>query len=465
MPPDQRFGGFTPDGRRFATVQPFEQSPDPNIGASLRDVETGRLFATVRGPWPVHRLLFSADSRRTASFYTSPAVLSPLHVMAWDQSSDGRFGDPFLAEMPIYGMSARPLLFVPGQRAMLVAGADHVTLWNPPDEPPRPMPLEAVGANDRLVNWALSADGSRLAAAWMEVGGPWPTMAIYEMRAGRTVVKRQLLQEQDQPPRFPGRLGALVLKLDFASDGRTLAISGQTNTNREFVSIWDVNTGREIAMLPISRLAEFTADGRTLVTVRQTTNNDELTAYDLNAERERVVASFPRTIAGGGVNPASGWYALRRDWVVWPTRLSDGRVLAMRTADPPENAFADKLAAWSDRFLHHPITPHLDARLIDALTGRELAAVRTAGGSAVFSPDGRTLAQDTQIAYGPQQQTGFSFELWDVPPRRPIALLIGGAVAWTLFFLAAVITLRKLRNYRLRRRSDHRPAVEPATRG
>jgi hypothetical protein len=137
----------------------------------------------------------------------------------------------------------------------------------------------------------------------------------------------------------------------------------------------------------------------------------------------------------------------------------------MRTADPPENAFANKLAAWSDRFLHHPITPHLDARLIDALTGRELAAVQAAGASAVFSPDGRMLAQDTQIAYGPQQQSGFSFELWDVPPRRPIALLIGGAVAWTLLFFAAVGVIRKLRDYRLRQRSDHRPAVEPATGG
>jgi len=255
------------------------------------------------------------------------------------------------------------------------------------------------------------------------------------------------------------------LKLDIAPDGRTLAIAGQMNTNREFVSIWDVKSGREIVKLPWLRQPEFTADGRTLVAVRQTTNKDELTAYDLNAEEERVVASFPRTIAGGGMTPASGWYASRRDWVVWPTRLSDGRVLAMRTADPPDNAFADKLAEWSDRFLHHPITPRLDARLIDALTGHELAAVRASGASAVFSPAGSMLAQDTQIAYGPQQQSGFSFELWDVPPRRPIALLINGAVAWTLLFLAIVGVTRKLQSYRRRRRHVHDRAVEPATEG
>jgi hypothetical protein len=462
LPPDQRFGGFTPDGRRFATVQSFDSQPDPNVGASLWDVDTGRLVGTLRGPWPVYRLIFSADGRRAASFYTSPAVLSPLHLMAWDQAPDGSFGDPFLAEFPIYGMFGRPLLFLPGEQAMLVTSTDHVTLWNPPDQPPRPMPLEALGENSRLVNWALSADGSRIVAAWIEIGGGWPTIAVHEMRTGRAVVKRELLQERDKPPISPGRHGAVVLKLDIAPDGRTLAIAGQTTSNREFVSIWDVNSGREIAMLPWLRLPEFTADGRTLVAVRQTTNDDELTAYDLNAERERVVASFLRTITGGGMTPATGWYALRRDWIVWPTRLSDGRVLALRTADPPENTVADKFAAWSDRFLHRPIRPHYDARLIDALTGQELAAVPAGGANAIFAPNGRTFAQEVEMSYAPQP-VEFPFALWDLPPRQPIVLLLGGAAVWTLLFLAATRLVRWLRDRRTRRRETRSSAVEAAT--
>ena len=137
----------------------------------------------------------------------------------------------------------------------------------------------------------------------------------------------------------------------------------------------------------------------------------------------------------------------------------------MRTADPPDNAFADKLAEWSDRFLHHPITPRLDARLIDALTGHELAAVPAGGASAVFAPDGRTFVQDVELSIFPQRQTGFPFELWDLPPRQPIALLIGGAAAWTVLFLGAIFVMGRFRERRARRRGANNSAVEPAMSG
>jgi hypothetical protein len=175
-----------------------------------------------------------------------------------------------------------------------------------------------------------------------------------------------------------------------------------------------------------------------------------------------VVATYPRSIKWGGRIPHSGWNFMSRGWPAWPTRLPDGRVLAVRSADPPPDSALEKLAGLAGRYLKMPVKPRLDARLIDALTGRELAAIRCDNTSLQFAPDGLTLVAPRAAdlpAVLPPHHLDTADEFWDVPPRQPLSWLAAGMCGWTLFVATAMLLRRKSHEHARSQRPRSHPAA------
>jgi hypothetical protein len=457
------FAGFTPDGGQFATVLRPGPNAEPGAGAALWDTRTGQLAGHLQGPGPAYGLTFARDGRRAVAMRYGRGVRNRSTLMAWDRNADGHWSGPYVADVPSVSNHFR--VFLPDSRAILTSGDGGLILWDPPGQPPQPLNPGPSRPGSTAVQWAIGAGGARQVVAWLSRSDPnWPVVAVYDTATGRELCSRKPIDRPNLTPTHGGTFSATITALQVAPDGRTVAISGQANwgliqpngqLDRHFVVLWDVVADRVIARLVSHRGAAFTADGRSLVSVRQSLSADELVLYDLEAQSERLVASYPRSIPWGGATPSSGFFALRRDWVTWPTRLADGRILAVRTNDPATNGIADRLAGWSERFLNLPVEARLDGRLIDASIGRELAALRCGDSPGMFSADGSTLAISTDAIFLSRagSKTPWALELWDVPPRQPLSWLVAGFVGWTLIVWAGAGVIRRRRQ---------RPQVVPA---
>ncbi len=442
------FVRFTPDGRQYVTLPPADGSHADTV-AELWDVDTGRPAGVLPGPEPTTALTFSRDGQRVAGLMWQSAAPAAGRIAVWDRTGGGRCAAPVITDDR--GPSQFSIFLV-DDRTVVTHDRNGLILWNTP-APPRPVAVNRPGPRSFAVAAAISPDGTRLAVGWLtpeEENRLWPSVGVYDTATWRRRFATELLDRPAQPPAGGGAFQGYIGRIEFAPDGRTLAVAGGTNwgliepagqLDRSFVCVLDAATGDERARLITHRGPAFTGDGRSLVSVRQTLTADELTATDLDTGQQRVVATYPRLVGTWGtVTPGSGWYAYRRAWLAWPTRIADGRILAVRTNDPPEDALHERLADWSARYLNRPIQPHLDTRLIDAVTGRELAALRTPfsmGDHVTIAPDGRTFAMPgSPPTTSPAD--GEEATVWDLPPRQPVAWLAAAAGGWTAVVLGLV---------------------------
>jgi hypothetical protein len=463
------FRGFTPDGRQYVTVTPVDVGGDPHTVATLWDADTGQPTGVIQGPGPAYDLTFSPDGGRVVGYYWQPEAPHRGTLVVWDRMADGRWAAPVTTDAGSGVAFFR--IFLGDGRTVVSPDRDGLILWNPP-APPRRLAVDSPGPKSFAVAAAVSPDGAELVVAWLmpnERNWQWPSVAVYDPTTGRTRFARELLDRPEHPMSGAYQVG--IERVEFAPDGRTLAVTGNANwgliepagqLDRYFVCLLDAATGAERARLVSHRGPAFSADGRTLVSVRQTLTADELTVTDLGTGRGRVVAEYPRQIKWGGMTPGSGWFALRRDWLAWPTRVADGRILAVRTNDPPPGALRERLAGWSARYLNRPIKPYVDTRVIDATTGQELGAIR----ASIPYPDFATIASDSRCVAvpgdrsAPPQPPGTETDtLWDLPPRQPMSWLAAAAAGWTAIVLGPVALIRVRRN---RRRKRTGAAVTPA---
>ncbi|HEY1376641.1 MAG TPA: hypothetical protein VGF55_07595, partial [Gemmataceae bacterium] len=447
------FARFRPDGRQYATLPPPGVA---NTVAELWDADTGRPTGSLPGPEPTIFLTFSRDGNRVVGYLSSLAAPQIETLLAWDRAADGRWADP----VTVGGTHGAGYFraFLADGRTVVTADQDHVLAWNPP-APPRPLTMDRPGPTSLAVAAALSPDGTSLAVGWLtaeEENRHWPSVVVYDTATWRRRFAAELLDRPTVPPAKGGAYRVSLAGMEFAPDGRTLAVVGEGNWGliqpagqlvRTFVCVLDAATGALRSRLVDHYGPAFTADGRSLLSVRQTLTADELTMTDLDTGRGHIVAAYPRQVGPwSAVTPAYGRYAYRRAWLAWPTRVADGRILAVRTADPPEDAVSDRLAEWSVRYLHRPINPHLDARLIDAATGRELAAMWTAFSMcdrATIAPDGRTLVVPGGPPTTPGSEGDEAGTIWDLPPRQPVAWLAAAAGGWMAVVLGLAVVVRR----------------------
>lgn len=313
--------GFDRDGRALAVAE----------GGQVRDIATGRVTTTLKGPTGLEMAVaFSPDGRTLATSTRDHTA------QLWDLDT-GRV----LSTLKSGTGVVSSLAFGPGGRTLATGTEDGtVHLWDVADGKQR---TTLTSASSRVEAMEFSPDGKTLAA-----GSYDSTVRLWDLATGRVDTT---LTGHTSP----------VMSVAFSPDGNELATGDEADSSGGGdvgVRLWNVGTNRPRATVtvPGGRLESvaFGPDGDTLVTgsVRSTAEIQDITStvrlWDMATRRSRAVLDEEPTLVG-------------------PVLFSpDGRTLA----------FTDDTATrlWDVRARRPRIT--LADRFVNGM---------------VFSPDGRTL--------------------------------------------------------------------------
>ena len=456
-PQDVRNEGFgiaySPDGRILASGR-----EDGSV--LVWEAESKTLVATLRGEeGRVFDVAFSPDGRTLAA-----ATFEGV-VTIWDVAREDR-----TAEIPGPDGSTFSVAFSPDGQLLAVGGYDQIALWNGAGSERLGLLRGHEGTAIRDV--AFSPDGSLLAS-----GSHDSTLALWNVAeerrvavfphgtsvfgvawspdgqtvAGATQAGSVVLSDV-QRQSLPGDLphSSSVFGVAFSPDGASLAAA----TSNGDIVLWDVESGdaREFLNAEVDAAVNgiaFSPDGEMLAsageqpTVLWDLSPPETLSLDFEIDHMEVAADGHVLAAGGGDDlvlrdprapgPESGATAL--DVFTVNGLALSGSVLAVGGYDEVELWDIDsrkKLGALSghddapvysvaitpDRRLVAAATETSKIVLWDAQRGARLGVLDNGDLPAytmTFSPDGRTLATDSQDA----------ISLWDVRQRTRVALLTG----------------------------------------
>jgi RNA polymerase sigma factor (sigma-70 family) len=431
---------LSPDGRTLAATA--------GKSVAFWDLATGRLTKRLTFRWDMFCLAFAPDGK-------SLAVAGEDCVIYLFDSASGKELRRFVGHQPGKDPHHRGVyqaFFTPDGQMLLTQGRDEtVRFWDTPSS----KELRQIDGR-RWYIWSLSVDGKQLA---VKKAGAGKTLHLVDAATGSEV--RQL-NHSDEAGKMafspdgkilavacgtvghPGRitlwelqsgkeLGALVghrdavFALAFSPDGKRLASAGYGKTIR----LWDLASQKAIGepsrlSTPVYGLA-FSPDGKTLIS-RGFDNHVHL--WDMATGRERFPATGPSgTIAAIAYSPDGKRMASASRNKIWLWEPASGKVL--RTLEA-QAATASTLSFSPDgRSL---ISGSYDGtlRFLDPLTGKLQKSFQIGSGwiqQVAVSPDGKTIAvwgeatsrQKIQLLHS---GTGAKLCTIEVPSEQPGVIAI-----------------------------------------
>jgi WD40 repeat protein/uncharacterized caspase-like protein len=266
--------------------------------------------------------------------------------------------------------------------------------------------IESFGVTIRL---AFAPDGRTLAVSIEQI------IFLFDVNSGSKLREFEITTKA-------------VSKISFSRDGKLLITAAQS----EPVRIWDLETGRLAKAVggqasDVNSLA-FSPDGRILVTG---SHDRRATVWDVGSGRQlRTFANHPesvKTVAFGpdgrsliSLSASSG--LVDASWAIKSLELSTGRELPNVWTMKGDTAHCISrdgswLAIATSRWLDKEATRKEEVKLFDLATGRQVGTFSTNHKmkALVFSPDGRLLASGSNDS---------TIKFWDVTGRE-VRTLIG----------------------------------------
>ena len=204
---------------------------------------------------------------RGVHWSSDAAIFTPdgLHVITSGDPGDGNvqiwsaISGALVREVPGFGVA----VLSPDQRTLLTGGdtpgSARLWDWNNPHVPPRnlvPPAFESVNHGKGVVSAAFSPDGQRVAAVWNGT-----VAALWDAETGRLIAALPLGNWSGELPESDGLI-YIPPRISFSTSGdRILTLTGTAGAR-----LWDGNTGAEVANLTGATCGVFMPDGAAVVT-------------------------------------------------------------------------------------------------------------------------------------------------------------------------------------------------------